>query len=209
MSQPKPEFRTLGAEAIAYRGAMVAAMMRRLASPPLPDDVQNAFVQSALTDLRALIGFLLAHADDLRRDRKGKFVGIRQGADDVKPGWYLPHNDTWVPRGVRRRRALYAFFEPVSAHLAHVVIRTKVHPGAWPIVEAAKLVGEDLGAFLDVLQNRAPAEAARFSNAQHPLPQVVGALTDPSFTSYPAPHAERMVRRARELLRTQLGWPKV
>jgi hypothetical protein len=68
--RPGPATRTKGAEAIAYRFAMVVTAMDELftsRSPgrELPTHARNAFIQSALIDLRALIGFLLMDAVDV------------------------------------------------------------------------------------------------------------------------------------------------
>lgn len=43
----------------------------RLPGRELPVHVRNAFVQSTLTDLRSLIGFLLLDSDDVRPRRQG------------------------------------------------------------------------------------------------------------------------------------------
>jgi hypothetical protein len=212
---PKPSIRTKGAEAICYRAAMVVLTMDVLFAqrPPgqeLPVHVRNAFVQSTLTDLRSLIGFLLMDADDVRPKRDGSgYQGIMSLPNDVKPSWYMPTGGTWEPQGKRRRRALYPFFEPVSTHLAHVVIRTRAHPGAWPVIEAALVVGQDLGQFVDQLRVVAPNEAKRFIDAAHPLPDTLAALASRNYAQpYPVGRAEGSVQRARRLLRTQLGWPK-
>lgn len=135
--------------------------------------------------------------------------GIMFFPNDVKPSWYMPAGGTWEPQGKRRRRELYRFFEPVSTHLAHVVIRTRAHPGAWPIIEAALVVGQDLGQFVDELRVVAPNEAKRFIDTAHPLPNTLAALASRSYARpYPVGRAEGSVQRARRLLRTQLGWPK-
>jgi hypothetical protein len=168
----------------------------------------NAYLQSVLIDLRSLIGFLLSDAKDFNRGKDGKYRGIATRPNDVKPSWYTPNGVPWYPRTARRRRALYSFYDPVGTHLAHIAIKSTKHPGPWPIVEAAVVVGQDLDEFVGLLEAKAPTEARRFADYELPLRTTLEVLLNrPYAASSTAPVAEQSVARARRLLRTQLGWP--
>ncbi len=177
---------------------MVVGAVRELAGPMPSPLWSNAFVQSALVDLRALIGFLLADADDIR-------LVIRPA--DVKPSWYLAEGEIWVPPTQRRRRALYAFYDAVGGNLAHLAVKSVRHPGAWPIAEATAVVLEDLGQLLVAVLTHSPTEAKRFDGRGDRLTAVIREWRRLDVRPYPTPPAEKAVARARRLLRTQLGWP--
>jgi hypothetical protein len=158
-------------------------------------------------DLRALIGFLLADADDVIVNSKGRLKGLNVRPTDVKPSWFIGDGKAWVPRTRRRRRALYAFYDPVGSHLAHVAVKALRHPGAWPLTEAMLVVFEDLERLQTELADCRPLEAKRFETGGDPLRATLTAARNLDFQPYPLPNAERTVSRARSLLRTQLGWP--
>jgi hypothetical protein len=211
-SPPGPAGRTKGAEAVAFRAAMVVAAMGELSESRSPGQAlavhtRNSPIQSTLIDLRALIGFLLIDANDVVPKPGGGYRAIASQPADVRPSWYIPTGQAWFPRGVRRRRALHSFYGPVGTRLAHIAVKARLHPGQWPLIEAALVVGHDLGALLDTLAAVAPKEAQRFVAAKPPLTDTLAALASRSYAPYAADSAEPQVRRARRLLRTQLGWP--
>ena len=69
-------------------------------------------------------------------------------------------------------------------------------------------MARDLGAFLDHLVASASAtEAARFQSSSDRLPNVVATVEGLALHPYRPDRASADVRRARWLLRTQIGWP--
>lgn len=197
-AMPGPSRRTTGAKALAYRLAQVLVTLDQLTVPGLPQHLKNACIESALIDLRALVGFLLMDTD----------IAMMRKATDVKPSWYMPAGIKWVPRTWRRQTALRAFYEAVGAHLAHAAMTSQAHPGDWPLVEAAIVVAQDLGRLVDQLDALAPAEAKRFERGKSPLRATLASFASRSYAiQQKARRSERSVSRARRLLRSQLGLP--
>lgn len=133
-----------GGSAVVYRLWQVAGAVEQLVASEASEDtlydrrVVNALVESALIDLRALIGFLLAESTV-----EGRRVVPK--SNDVRPSWFNSAlEDAWSP-SAPTARALRYFFDAVSGSVAHAPIRIKGrHPGDWPEREALLVVATEL-----------------------------------------------------------------
>jgi hypothetical protein len=158
--------------------------------------VRNALIQSALVDLRALIGFVLADAP----------AGPRPKPNDVRPCWYLQRD--WHPTDKATRDALYDFYNEASSALAHIAIKTTDLPGSWPLHEALLVVTDQLRAFHADLIAEAPVEAEPFDSSDgYRLPQALALVDGLPRELGPADDASAGVQGARDSLRKVLASP--
>jgi hypothetical protein len=191
--------RVAGGKAITYRlwqatGAL--GLLMRGESARLTDQRrgENAFVESVLINLRALIGFLLADAK--RADGK---AWVTVWPTDVKPSWYGP---PWSP-SQSRCNALWEFWDVVSNTLAHAAIKFYDHPGDWPEREALFVVSDELRAFMAQLP---PGAETLLRSPDRTLVDVLAEVDALGLTPYTPDEAAPKVEEARRLLRAELGW---
>jgi hypothetical protein len=192
----------MGGEAITYRlwqaiGALALFVGNEATnlSGPLRGRGANAFTESTLINLRALIGFVLIEAT---RSDANRWIGAQD--KDVRASWYGATLNPTPPRA----EALKAMYDAIGTTLAHAAVRYYERPGDWPDAEALLLVAEELQAFVDQLP---PGMAALMRTRNRTLVEVLGQVDAPHMVPYP-PHEEtaREVNAVRQLLRSELGW---
>jgi hypothetical protein len=201
---PSTRTRSRGGHGVTYTLAQAfncLVWLERL-SPHDDDDelipVRSALVESALINLRALVGFL--YADPRGVNKKTKH--------DVRPSWFTAGATPWSPRGKRLGETLRLFEEAVGGTAAHTGVRSTAHPGHWPVEEGLLVVSREMRSFHEFLKTDNPKELRRFRTPAGSLEDVLIAIDTLRLHPYKPRKANMSVRRVQRRLRTQLGWPK-